>query len=158
MDEPILDYWLERLTRLPPEKHAKQQLRDLRANSRKTLKGLDKHPHDHATRDILLTHTDRETEILERGKKPAPALCRVCGKPLPGPPVNFWTNDPGLKLAWAILVAVLILMLFPFVGWWALVVFPVGWLISLSFFWTITVPSLIAFFLLVVLAASGNLG
>jgi hypothetical protein len=55
MDEPILDRWLERLTRLPPEKHAKAQLRDLRANTRKTLKGLAKHPHDHKTRDILLT-------------------------------------------------------------------------------------------------------
>jgi hypothetical protein len=49
-------------------------------------------------------------------------------------------------------------MLFQVIGWWALVVFPIGWFFSLSFFWTITVPSLIAFFLLVVLAASGYLG
>jgi hypothetical protein len=72
--------------------------------------------------------------------------------------VNFWTDNPGLKLGWAILVAVLLLILYQFIGWWALVVFPVGWLVSLSFFWTITVPSLIALFLLLVLTATGTLG
>jgi hypothetical protein len=158
MDEPVLDEWLARLTRPSPAKRAKTQLRDLRANSRKTLHQLATHPHDQETAHILYRQQLRETAIMQRGKKPAPARCRVCGKPLPGPPVNFWTNNPGLKLGWAILVAVLVLMLYQFIGWWTLVVFPVGWLLSLSFFWTITVPSLIAFFLLLVLAATGTLG
>jgi hypothetical protein len=89
MDEPILDEWLERLTRPSPAKRTAQQLRDLRANSRNTLKQLAKHPHDQETAHILYQQQVRETEIMQRGKKPAPELCRVCKKPLPGPPVNF---------------------------------------------------------------------
>jgi hypothetical protein len=158
MTEPILDEWLERLTRPSPAKRAKGQIKDLRANTRTTLKQLAQHPHDHETAHILYQQQQREREILQRGKKPPPARCTVCNKPLPGPEVNFWTENIGLKLVWALFVAVLILMLYQFIGWWALVVFPIGWFFSLSFFWTITVPSLIAFFLLVVLAASGNLG
>jgi hypothetical protein len=158
MTEPILDEWLERLTRPSPTNRAKRQLRDLRRNSRTTLKQLAQHPHDTETAHILYQQQQREAQIMQRGKKPSPARCSVCNKPLPGPPVNFWTNNPVLKLGWALFVAVLVLMLFPFIGWWVLVVFPIGWLVSLSFFWTITVPSLLAFVLLVVLAASGNLG
>jgi hypothetical protein len=158
MHEPILDEWLERLTRPSPVTRAKGQIKDLRATSRKTMRQLAKHPHDHRTADILSAQQVREREILARGKKPPPARCRVCKNPLPGPPVNFWTNDPGLKLGWAIFVTVLVLMLYQFIGWWTLVVFPVGWLVSLSFFWTITVPSLLAFVLLLVLAATGTLG
>jgi hypothetical protein len=148
MNEPILDEWLERLTRPSPAKRAKGQLRDLAANSRTTLKQLAKHPHDNETAHILYRQHERETAIMQRGKKPPPARCTVCNKPLPGPPVNFWTNNPGLKLGWALLVAVLFLMLGQVIEWWAFVVFPVGWLLSLSFFWTITVPVLLLLLLL----------
>jgi hypothetical protein len=158
MTEPLLDEWLERLTRPSPATRAKRQVRALRANTRRTLQAVDTHPHDQQTPYILAAYKRREQAIMQWGSKPPPKRCRICGKVLPGPPVNFWTNNPGLKLAWAILVAVLILMLFPFIGWWVLLVFPIGWAVSLSFFWTITGPSLIAFFLFVVLAATGNLG
>jgi hypothetical protein len=143
MTEPILDEWLERLTRPSPAKHAKGQLRDLAANSRKTLQQLAQHPHDNETAHILYHQQQREAQIMQRGKKPPPAHCTVCNKPLPGPPVNFWTENIVLKCGWAILVAVLVLILSQVIEWWALAVFPVGWLVSLSFFWTITVPILL---------------
>jgi hypothetical protein len=157
MTEPILDEWLERLTRPSPTNRAKGQLRDLRRNSRTTLKQLAQHPHDIETPYILSDHQRREKAIMQRGRKPPPERCRICGKVLPGPPVNFWTNYPSIKLVWAMLVAVLILMLFPFIGWWVLVVFPAGWLLSLSFFWTITVPALLLIPLLFLLSVTGSL-
>ena len=151
----MLDDWLERLTREPPEKRAKGQLRDLGNATRKTVKELSKHPNDRLTGDILHTHRVRVAEITRRGIKPPPARCRVCGKILPGPPKDFWTNNTGIKLLWAVCIAVLIVILSQFIDWWALVVFPIGWIISLSFWWTITIPSLILVCLALVLAFSG---
>ena len=151
----MLDDWLERLTREPPEKRAKGQLRDLGKATRQTVKELSKHPNDRLTGDILHTHRVRVAEITRRGIKPPPARCRVCGKILPGPPKDFWTNNTGIKLLWAVCIAVLIVILSQFIDWWALVVFPIGWIISLSFWWTITIPSLILVCLALVLAFSG---
>jgi hypothetical protein len=143
----MLDDWLEQLTREPPEKRAKGQLRDLGNATRKTVKELSKHPNDHLTGDILHTHTVRVAEITRRGIKPAPARCRVCGKLLPKPIGNPWTNNPGIGLIWAILLALLVPILLPLIGWWALVVFPVGWLLSQTFVWSIPLPALILFVL-----------
>jgi hypothetical protein len=151
----MLDDWLERLTREPPEKRAKGQLRDLGKATRKTVKALSEHPNDHQTGDILHAHTVRVAEITRRGTKPPPARCKVCGKLLPGPPSDVWTNNPVLKLLWAVCIAVLVVILSQFIDWWALVVFPIGWLVSLSFLWTITIPSLLMVFLALVLGFSG---
>jgi len=139
----VLDDWLERLTREPPEKRAKGQLRDVGKATRQTVKALAKHPNDRLTSDILHNHKVRVAEITRRGIKPPPARCRVCGKLLPKPVGNPWTNNPGIGLIWAILVAVLILSLGQFIDWWALVVFPIGWLVSQTFVWSIPLPFLI---------------
>jgi len=146
---------LERITHEPPEKRAKGQLQDLGKATRKTVKALSKHPNDHQTGDILHDHTVRVAEIMRRGTKPPPKRCRVCGKVLPGPPSDFWTNKLGVKLLWAVCIAVLILILSQVIDWWALVVFPIGWAVSLSFFWTIAIPSLLLVFLALVLGFSG---
>jgi hypothetical protein len=138
----MLDDWLERMLREPPEKRAKGQLRDLGNATRKTVKELKQHPNDHLTGDILHTHTVRVAEIARRGTKPAPKRCTVCGKLLPGPPGNLWTNNPAIKLVWAILIAFLVVILSQFIGWWALVVFPIGWLVSQTFVWSIPLPAL----------------
>jgi hypothetical protein len=143
----MLDDWLERLTREPPEKRAKGQLRDLGNATRKTVTGLSKHPHDHLTGDILHTHTVRVAEITRRGTKPPPQRCSVCGKLLPGPPGNLWTNNAGIALVWAILIAFLVVILSQVIDWWALVVFPIGWLVSQSFVWSIPLPVLIVILL-----------
>jgi hypothetical protein len=144
----MLDDWLERLTREPPEKRAKGQLRDLGNATRKTVKELKQHPNDRLTGDILHNHRVRVAEISQRGIKPPPARCRVCGKLLPKPVGNPWTNNPAFGLIWALLIAVLVSILLPLIGWWALVVFPVGWLLSQAFVWSIPLP----FFILLVLS------
>jgi hypothetical protein len=151
----MLDDWLERITREPPEKRAKGQLRDLGKATRDTVKALAKHPDDRLTGDILHTHKVRVAEIKQQGIKPPPKRCRICGRVLLGPPSDFWTNKLGLKLLWAVSIAVLFLSLGQFIDWWALVMFPIGWAVSLSFFWTITIPSLLLVFLALVLAFSG---
>ena len=151
----MLDDWLERKLREPPERRAKRQLRDLNAATRTTVKALAKHPNEHVAADILHTHKVRVAEITRRGRKPPPARCRICGKVLPGPPRDFWTNNPVLKLLWAVCIAVLVVILSQVIDWWALVVFPIGWIISLSFLWTITIPSLLLVFLALVLGFSG---
>jgi hypothetical protein len=143
----MLDDWLERITRDPPEKRAKGQLRDLGNATRKTVTELTKHPNDHQTGDILHTHTVRVAAITRRGTKPAPQHCTVCGKLLPGPPGNLWANNPGIALVWAILIAFLVVILSQFIDWWALVVFPIGWLVSQSFVWSIPLPVLIVILL-----------
>jgi hypothetical protein len=151
----MLDDWLERKLREPPERRAKRQLRDLNAVTRTTVKALAKHPNEHVASDILHNHTVQVAAIKRRGEKPPPARCRVCGKLLPGPPRDFWTNNPVLKLLWAVCIAVLVVSLSQFIDWWALVVFPIGWAVSLSFLWTITIPALLLVFLALVLGFSG---
>jgi hypothetical protein len=151
----MLDDWLERLTREPPEKRAKGQLRDLGKATRKTVKALAKHPNDRQAGDILHAHKVRVAEITRRGTKPPPKRCRICGRILLGPPSDFWTNKLEIKLLWAVLIAVLVITLSQIIDWWALVVYPIGSVVSLSFFWTITVPSLLLIFFALVLAFSG---
>ena len=138
----MLDDWLERLTREPPAKRAKRQLRDLRTNTRATLTQLEQHPHDQLTQHILSAHTRRQTAILRRGIKPPPKRCGICGTAIPVPS-DVWTNNRGIKLLWAFLLAILIVSLLPVIGWWALAVFPVGWLLSQTFVWSIPLPFLI---------------
>jgi hypothetical protein len=152
----MLDDWLEQLTREPPEKRAKGQLRDLGKATRDTVKALREHPNDRLTGDILHTHTVWVAEITRRGIKPPPARCRVCGKLLPKPVGNPWTNNPGIGLIWAFLIAVLVISLLPVIGWWALVIFPVGWLLSQTFVWSIPLPFLILFVLSLFLSLTGN--
>jgi hypothetical protein len=152
----MLDDWLERITREPPEHRAKRQLRDLGRATRDTVKALREHPNDRLTGDILHTHRVRVAEITRQGIKPPPARCRVCGKLLPKPIGNPWTNNPGIGLIWAILLAVLVPILLPLIGWWALVVFPLGWLLSQTFVWSIPVPFLILFMLSLFLSLTGN--
>jgi hypothetical protein len=143
----MLDDWLERITREPPEQRAKTQLRDVGKATRQTVKALAKHPNDRLTGDILHNHKVRVAEIQRRGIKPPPARCRVCGKRLPPPVGNPWTNNPGIGLIWALLVAVLVISLLPVIGWWALVIFPIGWVVSQTFVWSIPLPFLILFVL-----------
>jgi hypothetical protein len=139
----MLDDWLERLLREPPERRAKRQLRDVGRATRQTVKELREHPNDRLTGDILHTQTVRVAEITRQGIIPPPARCQTCGKRLPRPIGNPWSNNQGIALIWAILIAFLVVFLFPFIGWWVLGVFPAGWLLSQSFIWTFIVPFLL---------------
>jgi hypothetical protein len=153
----MLDDWLERLTREPPEQRAKGQLRDVGKATRQTVKALAKHPEDRLTGDILHNHMVRVAEIQRRGIIPPPARCRICGKLIPKPIGNPWTNNPGIGLVWATLLALLALSLLPVIGWWVLGIFPLGWLVSQTFVWSIPVPFIIWFVLLMILAETGTL-
>jgi hypothetical protein len=152
----VLDDWLKELTREPPERRAKRQLRDVGRATRQTVKALREHPNDRLTGDILHTHRVRVAEITRRGIIPPPKRCRTCGKLLPKPIGNPWTNNSGIGLIWALLVAVLVSSLLPVIGWWALVIFPVGWLFSQTFVWSIPLPFLILFVLSLFLSLTGN--
>jgi hypothetical protein len=152
----MLDDWLERLTREPPATRAKRQLRDLRLNTRTTLTQLDQHPHDQLTQHILHDHTQREQAILRRGMKPPPKRCQICGTVLPAPS-DLWTNNRGIKLLWAAVIAFLVVFLFQFIGWWVLWVLPIGWLVSQPFFWTVTVPFAMLVVVWLILVPTGML-
>jgi hypothetical protein len=80
----------------------------------------------------------------------------VCGKRLPKPIGNPWTNNPAFGLIWAILLAVLVPILLPLIGWWALAVFPLGWLLSQTFVWSMPVPFLILFLFSLFQSLAGN--
>jgi hypothetical protein len=151
----MLDDWLERMTREPPEKRAKRQLRDVGKATRHTVKALAAHPTDRQAGDILHTHKVRVAEIQGWGRQPPPARCRVCGKLLPKPIANPWSNNPGIGLIWSILVAVLLCLLFPVLSWWVLALFPVSWLLSQTFVWSVALPGSIVFVLLLFLEMSG---
>jgi hypothetical protein len=151
----MIDRWLERMTRPSPHDQASAQMQDLRANTKHTLTQLATRRDADQTRHILHKHMPREADILERGKPAVPERCGVCGRYHPGPPGNLWTNNPGIKLIWAVFVAVLVFLLSLFIGWWALTVFPVAWLVSQSFLWSLPLPAGLAFLLLLV-QALGN--
>jgi hypothetical protein len=147
----MLDDWLERITREPPEKRAKRQLRDVGKATAETVKALAAHPTDRQAGDILHNHKVRVAEIQRRGSTPPPARCRICGMVLPKPIGNPWSNNPAIGLIWAILLAVLVISLLPVIGWWALGIFPIGWLLSQTFVWSLPVPFLILFVLAIFL-------
>jgi hypothetical protein len=151
----VLDDWLERMTREPPQRRAKRQLRDVGNATRETVKQLSKHPNDRLTGDILHNHKVRVAEIQRRGIKPPPERCQICGKLLPKPLGNPWSNNAGIGLLWAILLAVLVLSLFPVIGWWVLALFPLGWLVSQTFVWSIPLSGVIAVVLLYFLGMAG---
>jgi hypothetical protein len=135
------------------EKRAKRQVRALEGNVRKTLKALDKaYPDTHQCDEILSQHQQRAVKILEWGRKPPPPLCPVCGKPLPQKPGEVWTSNPFLKLLWSCFVLLICTTVAWLWEWWALLVPVAGWIISLNFIYTITVPFFM--FLAVVLILS----
>jgi hypothetical protein len=150
----MLDDWIERLTREKPATRVKRQLRSLQENTQQTLRQLDSHPHDEATPYILADHNRRRTAILRRGMKPPPKRCQICGKIIVYQS-DLWTNNVWIKLLWAALITFLLVFLFQFIGWWVLWVFPIGWLLSQSFFWSITVPFLLLALWLIILGLSG---
>jgi hypothetical protein len=143
--------------RTPPEERAKQQMSALSTATHRTLKALAKHPDDHRTQGILDWHEHQLDMIVRPKMKPLPApvpRCRVCGKPLLIEE-EVWTSDPVLKFLWAVGVTSVFLLVFAFFDWWALFVFPVAWLVSLSFLWSLTIPALLLMVVVVFLGFTG---
>jgi hypothetical protein len=139
-----------RFRRRSPEKRVAKQVRDLQANTLRTLNALAKRPTERKTRLLLTAHDQRARQIVNRGQpRPRP-------KPAPYDPfAEVWTSNPYLKLLWSLTVMAVVLLVFAFAEWWALIVFPVGWFVSLNFVYTITVPILLLIGVIVVLGTTG---
>jgi hypothetical protein len=143
-----------------PEKRAKEQLAALSATTRKTVKALTKHPDDHRTWDILDRHEQEVKKIVSPKRKPRPLpppseFCWTCEKWHPRPMPQEWHLPVELQWPFAAGVTVVILLVFAFVEWWALWVFPVAWLASFSFFWGVIIPGALLMVVIVFLAATG---
>jgi hypothetical protein len=142
---------------LSPEKRARRKARQLEGTLRKTIKALDTHyPDTHKCDEILSQHQQQVTRILNAGRKPAQAIriCPVCGKAILPPP-TYWTDSLLFKLLWPPGVcAVFMLALYQF-GMWGLLVPVAAVVVSLSFWWSIAVPSLLFVVVVIVLTALG---
>jgi hypothetical protein len=140
-----------------PEKRARQQLKALHAETLKTAKAIGKSYPDSSRSDGLLhQHQQRVTKILNGGRKPRqpPKICQVCGKPILQPP-TYWTDSLYFKLLWPPGVcAVFMFALYQF-GMWGLLVPVVAAVVSLSFWWSTVVPTILFIVVLIVLSALG---
>lgn len=140
--------------RITPEERAKRQLRALSAITRNTIKTLAKDPGDQRTANILKRYDRQVEQIVTPPREPLPPprpneYCWRCQKyhllrdfQEPQPPL-------AVQWLWAVSVAAVFLIVFAVAEWWALGVLPVAWLLSQSFYWSITIPTL--FLMLVIL-------
>jgi hypothetical protein len=140
-----------------PEKRARRKARTLERTLRKTIKALDNaYPDTHRCDEILSRHRLRVAKILNAGRKPAQPfrICPVCGKAILPPP-TYWTDSLYFKLLWPPGVcAVFMFSLYQF-GMWGLLVPVAAMVISLSFWWSIVVPTLLFGVVVIVLVALG---
>src|SRR5918992_2166697 len=120
-----------------PEERAKKQLAALSSVTHITLRALTMHPDDHRTQGIVDWHEQQVDRIARPQLTPRPVpppsqFCYTCGKWHPKPVPQEWHLPDALAWPFAVGVTAVILLVFAFCEWWALWVFPVAWLISLS--------------------------
>ena len=128
----------------PPEKRARKQLRAVRQETLKAVKALGKsYPNSAKGDEILRAHKHRAQQIVapRRAQPNRRQVCRICGKPLMQP-AELWTDSLPLKFLYALAIACLFGLFGWLFEWWALLIFPIGWAVSQSFLWTISVPLL----------------
>jgi hypothetical protein len=139
------------------KKRTTRQVRALQHNVRRTLTALDKaYPDTHRCKELLSQHQQRVTKILNAGRKPAQAIriCLVCGKAIL-PPATYWTDSLYFKLLWPPGVyAVFMFSLYQF-GMWGLLVPLAAVVVSLSFWYSIVIPTILFVIVLIVLLALG---
>jgi hypothetical protein len=68
---------------------------------------------------------------------------------------ELWTDSLLLKFLYALSVAGLFCLFGWLYEWWALLLFPVGWAVSQSFLWTITVPISLLLTVILILSLFG---
>ena len=140
-----------------PEKRVRKQARALEGSLRKTIKALDTHyPDTHKSDEILSAHQQRVTEILVGKRKPPPPLapCPVCGKLIPKR-AKHWTEFVIVQFLWSCFVLGLFLLTLWQFGLWSLLVPVVAVAVTLSFWWSIVVPTLILLVLILLLSFFG---
>jgi hypothetical protein len=127
-----------------PEKRARQQLKTLHAETLKAAKAIgNSFPNNAKSDEILRAHQHRVQQIVgqERAQPNRQQVCRICGKPLTQP-AELWTDSLPLKFLYALAITCLFGLFGWLFEWWALLIFPIGWAVSQSFLWTISVPLL----------------
>jgi hypothetical protein len=128
----------------PPEKRARKQLRAVRQETLKAVKALGKsYPNIAKSDEILRAHQHRVKQIVgqERAQPNRQEVCSICWKPLMQP-AELWTDSLPLKFLYALAIACLFGLFGWLFEWRALLIFPIGWAMSQSFLWTISVPLL----------------
>jgi hypothetical protein len=140
--------------RTSPEQRARQQLAALSATTRNTIKQLTKDPADRKAAAIIDRHAQQLEQIVTPKQKPLPppppsVCCWTCEKWHPRSTPVEWQPPVALQCLCAVGVTIVFLIVFAFVDWWALAVFSIGWLVSLSFLWGVIIPA--ALLLLVVM-------
>jgi hypothetical protein len=148
------------ILRTTPEERAKRQLSALSAATRGTIKALAKDPAPQQAAKILDRYDERIEQIVRPRRKrlplaPPSEFCWTCGKRHPRPVVTEWELPGAWQCPWAVGVTAVFLLLFAFFEWWALWVFPAAWLVSFSFFWSITIPVVLLIGVIIVLGATG---
>jgi hypothetical protein len=143
-----------------PEQRAKRQLTALHATTRNTIKALAKNPDERKAAAILDRYDDQVEKIVRPKRKPQPVpppseFCWTCEKWHPKPIPEEWHLPVALQWPFAVGVTAVFLLVFAFFEWWALWVFPVGWLISFSFFWSFVIPTALLLVVIVFLGATG---
>jgi hypothetical protein len=146
--------------RTTPEERAKRQLKALRASTRRTIKALTKDPSPQQATKLLEWYDERIEKIGRPGSTPqsplpSPYWCMTCQRYHHRYVSQEWHLPAVLHWPWAVGVTAVFLLVVAFFEWWAFCVFPVAWLVSFSFFWSIVVPALLLAGVLVVLAATG---
>jgi hypothetical protein len=144
----------------PPEERARKQLAALSAITHRTLKALAKHSDDHRTQGIVDWHEQQVDRIVRPKPNPRPLsppsqFCFTCGKWHPKPVPEEWHLPEALEWPFAAGVVAIVLLVFAFFEWWALWVFPVAWLVSFSFFWSVVIPSALLLGVIVFLILTG---
>jgi hypothetical protein len=148
------------IRRTTPEQRAKRQLAALSATTRRTVKALAKDPKPQQAAAIMDWHEQQVEKIVSPKRKPQPALppsefCWTCEKWHPKPVPEEWHLPEALQWPLAVGVTAVFLLVYAFYEWWALWVFPVGWLISFSFFWSFVIPTALLLVVIVFLGATG---
>jgi hypothetical protein len=148
----MLDRWIHNATKPSPEKRARQQLKAIRDQTRRTLAAMYQvYPDSNRSNELLHQHQQRVQTIIQPRRMKQPKYvraCDICGRPT-NQSAELWTDSLVIKCLYSLAVAGLFVLLAFLAEWWALFLFPIGWVVSQSFLWTITVPfSLLLIFIL----------
>jgi hypothetical protein len=143
-----------------PEKRAKRQLAALRATTHRTVKALAKDPKPQRAAAIMDWHEQQVEKIVSPRRKPQPLpppdeFCWTCGQWHPRPIPQEWHLPVALQWPLAIGITAVFFLVYAFYEWWGLWVFPAGWLVLFSFFWSFVIPAALLLVVSVFLGATG---
>jgi hypothetical protein len=136
-----------------PEQRVRQQLQEIQNEVLKGLRAVDKaYPNSNRADRIRNRHEQQITKIVGQGR----------GKQATLPPARrrkqsteLWTDSLTLKFLYALAISATFVLLAFLAEWWALLLFPVGWAVSQSFLWTITVPISLLLTVILILSLFG---